>query len=53
MRKFLLRWWYTPNWRADTYHRMMLDWNGNWLTRDGVGKHQEVFREATFYMVDK
>lgn len=31
MRKFLIRWWYTPNWQADTYARMIRHWNDDWI----------------------
>jgi hypothetical protein len=27
MRKFLIRWWYTPNWQQDCYRRMIKEWN--------------------------
>lgn len=30
MRKFLLRWWYTPDWPREQYERMIRDWNGDW-----------------------
>lgn len=28
MRKFLIRWWYTPNWEQIARMRMILRWNG-------------------------
>lgn len=30
MRKHLIRWWYTPNWKQEQYERMIRRWNGDW-----------------------
>lgn len=28
MRKFLIRWWFTPNWEQDRHDELMRRWNG-------------------------
>ncbi len=32
MRKFLIRWWYTPNWPREQNERMIRHLNGDWFT---------------------